>query len=150
RGWSMNGFATDRIRNVAVIGHSGSGKTTLVEALAMCGGLLSRAGRVEDGNTLSDHDPLEHQFHHSIWTSVVSLDWDGARINLLDAPGYLDFEGEVISALSAADSAIITVDGSAGVEAGTEAAWANADLLGVAARVFAVTRLDREHANWDN
>ena len=145
----MTGIATDRIRNIALIGHSGAGKTSLIEAMALAAGVIGRAGRVEDGNTLSDHDALEHQFHHSIWTSLVSLEWDSARLNLLDAPGYIDFEGEVVSALAAADAALVAVDASAGVEAGTEAAWQNAERLDVRPRAFVVTRLDREHANWD-
>ncbi len=83
------------IRNVVLVGHSGSGKTTLVEALAQTAGALNRAGRVEDGGTVSDHDEIEQRRHRSVQLSLVPVGWDGYKVNLIDTPGYADFVGEL-------------------------------------------------------
>ena len=139
---------TEQIRNVAVIGHQGAGKTTIVEALAFATGKTTRIGRVEDGNTVSDFDPDEHRRGLSVNTSVVSLEHDDVRINLLDAPGYADFIGEAAAAAAVADAAILVVDAASGVQVGTEVAWRMAGKRGIP-RVVAVTRLDRENANWE-
>ena len=139
---------TEQIRNVAVIGHQGAGKTTIVEALAFATGKTTRIGRVEDGNTVSDFDPDEHRRGLSVNTSVVSLEHDDIRINLLDAPGYADFIGEAAAAAAVADAAILVVDAASGVQVGTEVAWRMAGKRGIP-RVVAVTRLDRENANWE-
>uniref|UniRef100_UPI002458286B GTP-binding protein n=2 Tax=Nocardia TaxID=1817 RepID=UPI002458286B len=85
----------ERIRNVALVGHSGAGKTTLVEALALAGGALDRAGRVEDGTSLSDYDEIERRRHRSVQVSVVPVGWRETKINLIDTPGYADFVGEL-------------------------------------------------------
>ncbi|MCX4413505.1 elongation factor G-like protein EF-G2 [[Kitasatospora] papulosa] len=99
----------DSVRNVALVGHSGSGKTTLVEALALTAGALNRAGRVEDGATVSDHDETEQRRRRSVELSLVPVDWEGHRINLLDTPGYADYVGEVRAGLRAADAALFVV-----------------------------------------
>ena len=87
------------VRNVVLVGHSGSGKTTLVEALALTAGAVNRAGRVEDGGTVSDYDEIEHRQQRSVQLSLVPVDWDGIKINLLDTPGYADFVGELRAGL---------------------------------------------------
>ena len=117
-------YTTDKIRNVVVLGHGGSGKTTLVEALAYQSGATSRMGKVADGNTISDFDKEEAKRQFSISTAVVPVLFEGTKINFIDTPGYLDFVGEVEEALSAADAAVIVVNGKAGVETGTERAMA--------------------------
>ena len=119
----MNVYTTDKIRNVVLLGHSGSGKTSLVEAMAYLAGITSRMGKTDDGNTISDYGKEEQKRHFSIATSVIPLEWDGVKINILDTPGYFDFVGEVEEAMSAADAAIIVVNGKAGVEVGTQRAW---------------------------
>ncbi|MEU3505065.1 GTP-binding protein, partial [Streptomyces hundungensis] len=81
------------LRNVVLVGHSGSGKTTLVEALALAAGAVTRAGRVEDGATVSDYDEIEHRQQRSVQLSLVPVEWGGFKINLLDTPGYADFVG---------------------------------------------------------
>ena len=91
----MDVYATDKIRNVAVLGHGGAGKTTLVEALAYSTGLISRMGKITDGNTISDFDKEEAKRSFSISTSLIPLEWNGVKINFLDTPGYFDFVGEV-------------------------------------------------------
>lgn len=143
----MEQYTPDRVRNVALVGHSKSGKTTLAEAMLLASGAITRLGRVEDGTTVSDFDEEERQHGYSIGTSLLTLEWDGHRIDLLDTPGYADFEGEVVSAIAAADIAIVTVDAVAGIEGGTDAAWEHLERRGVPTRLFAITRTDRENAN---
>lgn len=119
----MNVYTTDKIRNVVLLGHGGSGKTSLVEAMAYLSGITSRMGKISDGNTVSDFGKEEQKRHISISTSIVPIEWEGVKINILDTPGFFDFVGEVEEAVSAADAAIIVVSGKAGVEVGTEKAW---------------------------
>ncbi len=119
----MNVYTTDKIRNVCLLGHGGSGKTSLVEAVAYLSGITSRMGKVTDGNTVSDYGKEEQKRQFSISTSVIPIEWEGHKINILDTPGYFDFVGEVEEALSAAGAAIIVVNGKAGIEVGTLKAW---------------------------
>lgn len=145
----MKAYASDDLRNVVLMGHGGSGKTTLAEAMLFVSGALSRMGKVEDRNTVSDFDEQEHQHHYSISTSLIPVEWAGTKLNVLDTPGYPDFEGEAVAAASAADGAVITVDAVAGIQSGTEVAWEHADQAGIRPRFFVVTRLDRENADFD-
>ena len=92
-----------------LVGHSGSGKTTLVEALALTAGAVNRAGRVEDGGSVSDYDEIEHRQQRSVQLSLVPVEWGGIKINLLDTPGYADFVGELRAGLRAADAALFVV-----------------------------------------
>lgn len=119
----MNVYTTDKIRNVCLLGHGGSGKTSLVEAMAYLSGITSRMGKVTDGNTVSDYGKEEQKRQFSISTSVIPIEWEGHKINILDTPGYFDFVGEVEEALSAAGAAIIVVNGKSGIEVGTLKAW---------------------------
>ncbi|HOO28651.1 MAG TPA: GTP-binding protein, partial [Lachnospiraceae bacterium] len=119
----MNVYTSDKIRNVVLLGHGGCGKTTLVEAMAYLSGITSRMGKTNDGNTISDYDKEEQKRQFSIGTSVVPIEWDSYKINLLDTPGYFDFVGEVEEAVSAAAAAVIVISGKAGIEVGTEKAW---------------------------
>ena len=144
----MNAYTSEQLRNVVLLGHSGAGKTMLGEAMLFASGVTNRLGRVEDGNTVSDYDPEEHARTYSISLSMLPVEWAGQRLNIIDTPGYADFIGEVVSGLAAADSALITVDASSGIEAGAELAWDQAEARGLP-RFIAVTRMDREHANFD-
>lgn len=119
----MNIYTTDKIRNVVLLGHGGSGKTSLAEAFGYLSGITSRMGKVDDGNTLSDYSKEEQKRHFSISTSVIPIEWEGYKINIIDAPGYFDFVGEVEEAVSAAGAAIIVVNGKSGIEVGTQKAW---------------------------
>ena len=119
-------FNTKQIRNVALLGHGSSGKTSLAEAMLYFAKCSDRLGKTGDGNTVSDYDPEEIKRKFSLYSSVVNIEWNGGKINVLDTPGFLDFTGEVLSALRVADSALIMVDAKAGVEVGTEIAWDNA------------------------
>ena len=143
----MKVYKTQDIRNVVILGHGGCGKTTLVEAMAYATGVTSRQGKVDDGNTISDYDKEEIKRKFSISTSVVPIEWDFWKINLLDTPGYLDFIGETEEALSVADAAIIVVSAKAGVEAGTQKAWNFCEKFDVPRAIF-VTDMDDEHADY--
>ena len=105
----MNVYTTDKIRNVVLLGHGGCGKTSLVEAMAYLSGKITRMGKVEDGNTISDYDKEEINRLFSINTSIVPILWEDNKINILDTPGYFDFIGETEEAVSVADAAIIVV-----------------------------------------
>lgn len=122
-GSKMKGYSSDKVRNVVLLGHGGCGKTTFIEAALLATGVTKRLGRVEDGNTVSDYDKMEIEKKFSINTTLVPVEYKGYKYNFLDTPGFFDFEGEVISALSTAGAAIIMVDAAEGVQVGTEKAW---------------------------
>ena len=143
----MAKFQNNQIRNIAIMGHGGSGKTSLTEALLFRTKATSRLGRVEDGTSVSDWDSEEQRRQISINLSVIPIEYDNVRINFLDTPGYLDFAGEVISALHVAEGALILVDAVAGAEVGTELAWDRVVELGKP-RVFFVNKMDRENASF--
>ncbi len=145
----MNIYTTDKIRNVVLLGHGGAGKTSLVESMAYLAGITSRMGKVEDGNTVSDFGKEEQKRKISISTSVVPIEWDGMKINMLDTPGYFDFIGEAEEAISAADAAIIVVSGKAGVEAGTEKAWELCEKYKLPRMIY-VTDMDVDNASFKN
>ena len=145
----MNVYTTDKIRNVVLLGHGGSGKTSLVESMAYLAGITSRMGKVEDGNTISDFGKEEQKRQISISTSVVPIEWNGIKVNVLDTPGYFDFIGEVEEAISAADAAIIVVSGKAGVEAGTERAWELCEKYKLPRMIY-VTGMDVDNASFKN
>ena len=143
----MNIYTTDKIRNVVLLGHGGAGKTSLVEAMAYLSGITSRMGKVVDGNTVSDFGKEEQKRKFSISTSVVPIEWEGVKINILDTPGFFDFVGEVEEAVGAADAAIIVVSGKAGVEVGTQKAWELCDKYKLPRMVF-VTDMDIDNASY--
>lgn len=144
----MNVVATDKIRNVALVGHGGAGKTTLTEALLYVAGAIPRMGRVEDGNTVCDFDPEEHKRAISVSLALAPFDFEGVKVNVLDTPGYADFVGDVSAALRVADLAIFVVSAVEGVEVQTETAWRIAQDRGMARAIF-VNKLDRERASFE-
>ena len=143
----MKVYRTDEIRNVVLLGHGGSGKTSLAEAMAYVSGATNRMGKIADGNTISDFDKEEQKREFSISTSLVPIEWEKAKINILDTPGYFDFVGEVEEAVSAADAAVIVVSGKAGVEVGTEKAWELCDKYKLPRMVY-VTEMDVDDASF--
>ncbi|MBT3151997.1 elongation factor G-like protein EF-G2 [Streptomyces sp. CHD11] len=136
------------VRNVVLVGHSGSGKTTLVEALALTAGAVNRAGRVEDGGTVSDYDDIEHRQQRSVQLSLVPLSWDGIKINVLDTPGYADFVGELRAGLRAADAALFVVSASDGVDGSTRMVWDECATVGMP-RAIVVTHLEAARADFE-
>ncbi|MCH5269785.1 MAG: elongation factor G [Lachnospiraceae bacterium] len=143
----MKVYTTDKIRNVVLLGHGGSGKTSLAEAMAYLSGITSRMGKVEDGNTVSDYSKEEQKRQFSISTSVIPVEWEGYKINILDAPGYFDFVGEVEEAVSAAGAAIIVVNGKSGIEVGTEKAWELCEKYKLPRFIY-VTNMDVDNASF--
>lgn len=144
----MKEYTTERLRNIALVAHGGAGKTMMAEAFLHFTGATTRMGRVEDGTTTSDYDEEEIKRKISLYTSVVPVEYRDCKINVLDAPGFTDFVGEMISALSVADGAIILVDAVAGVEVGTELAWNYADAFNLP-RFIVINKMDRENANFN-
>jgi elongation factor G len=142
----MKEYTTEFIRNVALVGHGSSGKTMMAESFLHFSGAITRMGKVEDGSTVSDFDDEEIRRSLSLYTSVLPVEHKKTKINILDAPGYTDFVGEVISAISVSDSALVLVDSLAGVEVGTEIAWRYCDQFNLP-RAVVVNKMDRDNAN---
>lgn len=144
----MGRIGTDRLRNVALVGHGGSGKTSLAEAMLFFAGVTSRQGRVEEGNTVTDYDPEEIKRHVSISVAFAPFEWNGYKLNILDTPGYFDFVGEVVSSLRVADAGMVVLDAVGGVEVGTEKVVGFLD-GGELPRLYYINKMDRENANFD-
>ncbi|MBQ7063618.1 MAG: elongation factor G [Firmicutes bacterium] len=145
----MKGYYADTIRNIVLLGHGGSGKTTFLEAALLASGAISRVGKVEDGNTVSDFDKIEIEKGNSIYTSIVPVEYDKTKINFLDTPGVFDFVGEVNSAIKAAEAAAIFVDAFSGIQVGTEKAWTICKNNNIP-RFFVVNKIDKENVHLDN
>jgi len=144
----MKVYTSDKIRNIALLGHGGSGKTMLAEAMIHATGATNRLGRVEDGTTVADWDEEEINRTQSINTSLVPCEWKGNKINVLDTPGYPDFVGEVIGALRVTEAALVVIDAVSGVEVGTELAWQYLEQAKRPRFIF-INKMDRDNANFD-
>jgi elongation factor G len=145
---SAREYSTDRIRNVAVLGHGGSGKSTLVDALSFVAGTSRRLGDVEAGHclTMTTEEELSHGI--SMQLTPAYAEWMDHKINLIDTPGYLDFTGDAIAAARVADAAVIVVGATSGVEVGTETVWRYVEARGIP-RVIFVSMMDKEHADFE-
>ncbi|MBQ7346371.1 MAG: elongation factor G [Clostridia bacterium] len=143
----MAKIETKNIRNIALLGHGGSGKTSLAEAMLFITGETDRLGNTAAGNTVCDYDAEEAARKISISAAVAPMMWKNVKINVIDTPGYLDFSGEVLQAMRVADSAIIVVDGKAGIEVGTELAWDYAEAAGLP-RAFFINKFDDNEARF--
>ncbi len=144
----MREYKGSEIRNIAVVGHGASGKTSLVDALAFVSGSSKRHGSVKDGTALTDHAAEEIERGYSINVGCAYAEWQDTKINLLDTPGYLDFQGDAVAGLAAADGALCVIPATSGVEVGTERMFREA----VRSRdpvLFVVTMMDKEHADFD-
>lgn len=144
----MKSYASEAIRNVALISHGGAGKTSLTEALLFTSGAINRQGNIEAGTTTTDYDPDEIKRQVTINVGLAPLEWGGVKINLLDTPGYFDFIGDLIGALRVADCCAVVVCAVSGVEVGTEKVWQYADDFELPRLVF-MNKLDRENADFD-
>ena len=148
RNKTMAQYNTKQIRNIALAGHGGSGKTSLAEAMLFVSGGTDRLGNVPDGNTVFDYDQEEQVRKFSLTASMAPIYWKDVKINVIDTPGYLDFEGEVNQAARVADSVVICVDGKAGLEVGAELAWDKAVAAGVP-RAFFINKCDNYDAHFN-
>lgn len=143
----MKSYPTENIRNIVLVGHGGAGKTSLAEALLFRSGAITRMGKTTDGNTVCDFDEEEIRKGISISTALAPIEWDGHKINILDAPGYADFIGEMRAAMRVADLAVFVVSGVEGLEVQTQVAWNYAEELGLP-RIIFVNKLDRENSSF--
>ncbi len=147
KGEWMKSYPTENIRNIVLVGHGGSGKTSLTEAMLFCSGATTRLGKLTEGNTVSDFDEEEIRKGVSISTALAPIEWQDHKINILDAPGYADYIGELRAAMRVADLAVFVVSGVEGLEVQTQVAWNYATELGLP-RVIFVNKLDRENSSF--
>lgn len=142
----MKEYKTEHVRNIALVSHSGAGKTTLVERLLFDTKVLTRMGSVQSGTTAMDFEEEEVERTASINTAIAPIEWKGIKANLLDTPGYVDFVGEVLSALKVAEAAVVVVEAVAGVEVGSELVWQYAAERDMP-RLLLINKMDRENVN---
>lgn len=143
----MATFDTAHVKNIALLGHSGSGKTTLAESMIFEAGLINRRGSVREANTVSDYTELEKERGNSVFSTLLHTTWRGYKINIIDTPGYDDFVGEVISALRVADTGVMLLNATAGVEVGTDIIWDYTEQFKTP-MIFAANKLDHENADY--
>jgi elongation factor G len=141
-------FDTSHVKNIVLLGHAGCGKTTLAECMLYEAGVTSRRGSVQENNTMGDYHELEQERGNSIFSKLMHVKWRGFKINVLDTPGYDDFVGEVLSALRVADTGIMILNGTAGVEVGTDIIWEYTEKFRTPV-IFAINKLDHDKADFD-
>ena len=144
----MKNYQTSKIRNLALVGHSGAGKTSLTESLLLKTGVIDKKGRIENGNTVSDYEKQEKKRNISLQTSIIPIEYNDFKLNFIDSPGFFDFEGEVLQALRAAESALFVIDGEKGIEVGTEKYWKYTQKINLPSVIF-INKLDKENANFN-
>ncbi|HRE49218.1 MAG TPA: elongation factor G [Aggregatilineales bacterium] len=144
----MKEYTTEFIRNVALAGHQGSGKTSLIEALLFTTGAATRMGSITEGNTVSDYDDDEKARQLSLNTSIIPIEFDNHKINLMDTPGYTDFQGEMKNAIRVCDCVVVAVDAVSGPQVGTELAWQFADEFNQPL-IVVINKINRENASYE-
>ena len=145
----MKVYQTNEIKNIALLGSSGSGKTTLVEAMLFESGLIKRRGSVAAKNTVSDYFPVEQEYGYSVFSTVLHVEWNNKKLNIIDCPGSDDFVGSTVTALNVTDTAIILLNGQYGVEVGTQNHFRYTEKLNKPV-IFLVNQLDNEKCDYDN
>lgn len=143
----MKNYKVDKIRNIALLGHGGSGKTTLVESILNSLEYTTRMGKVTEGNTVADYDKEEIARQFSIGTSIIPVEWNNSKYNILDTPGYFDFVGDVFGALRVVGGAVILVDASSGIEVGTEKAWTFTEKRNMPKIIF-LNKMDKDNVDY--
>ena len=144
----MATYDSNHVKNIALLGHPGSGKTTLAESMLFEAGLIKRRGSVLTKNTVSDYHELETERESSVFASLMHTVWRDYKINIIDTPGYDDFSGELISALRVADTGLMILNATAGVEVGTDVIWEYTDKFKTPT-LFVVNQLDKDDADFD-
>lgn len=144
----MKNYSSDKIRNIAFVSHGGAGKTSFVEACAYNAKIVERMGKVTDGNTISDYEAEEIKRGISINLSIVPIEWNNTKINIIDTPGYFDFVGEVISALRVVESALVFIDAISGIQVGTEKVVSYLNEFNLPYGIV-ISKMDRENINFD-
>jgi len=143
----MKEYKTEKLRNIALVSHGGAGKTSLAEAMLFHTGAVNRMGKTDEGNSISDYEEEEIRRKQSLSTSILPIEFQDHKINVLDTPGFMDFVGEPISALWVCEGAILLVDSVAGIEVGTEVMWDTCEEFGLP-RCVVITKMDRDNANF--
>ncbi|NLY11886.1 MAG: elongation factor G [Firmicutes bacterium] len=143
----MKTYPTDSLRNVALLSHSGAGKTSLAEAMLFLAKMTNRLGKVDDGTSILDYDPEEVKRSISINLATAPIEWKNHKINVLDTPGYFDFAGDAIASVRVADSALLVVCASSGLEVGTEKSWEYVSQAELPSMIF-INKMERENANF--
>ena len=144
----MKNYAPADIRNFAVVGHASSGKTMLCESMLMCGGVISRMGRIADGSTVSDYHISEKNRQISVSASLLHTEWMGKKLNIIDTPGYLDFISEGLGALRVGDFALVVIHAQHGIGVGTDRVWDYATRYGIP-KMIVVNGVDKENVDFD-
>ncbi|MBO6011342.1 MAG: GTP-binding protein, partial [Oscillospiraceae bacterium] len=142
-------YSTDKIRNVALLGHGNSGKTTLAESMLFVTGAIDRQGKVPDGNTVCDYDAEEIKRQITISTAIAPVEFGGCKINVLDCPGYFDFVGEVACAIRAVEAGVILITAKDGISVGAERTWKTLKAANLPT-MFCVSKIDEEHGDFDS
>ena len=145
----MKVYQTNEIKNIALLGSSGSGKTTLVEAMLFESGVIKRRGSIAAKNTVSDYFPVEQEYGYSVFSTVLHVEWNNKKLNIIDCPGSDDFVGSTVTALNVTDTAIILLNGQYGVEVGTQNHFRYTEKLNKPV-IFLVNQLDNEKCDYDN
>lgn len=145
----MKEYGAEAIRNIALIGHGGSGKTSLSEVLLFAAGEINRIGTISEGNTISDYNPTEIEKQISITTSLLHLEWNNTKINILDTPGYTDFIGEVKASMRVCDTAVMLLKSAEGVEVGSETTGIFVDEYGLPSAII-INKIDNEHSRFED
>ena len=145
----MKVYQTNEIKNIALLGSSGSGKTTLVEAMLFESGVIKRRGSIAAKNTVSDYFPVEQEYGYSVFSTVLHVEWNNKKLNIIDCPGSDDFVGSTVTALNVTDTAIILLNGQYGVEVGTQNHFRYPEKLNKPV-IFLVNQLDNEKCDYDN
>ena len=145
----MKNYSTENIINFALGGHASTGKTMLAEAMAFNAGVTNRMGTIEDGNTISDYHHDEIKGQHSVSSSLLNFEWEGRKLNIIDTPGYLDFQGEVKAAMHVADFAAVVINAVNGIEVGTELVYEYATKDYTLPQLIIINMLDRENVDFD-
>jgi len=143
----MKEYKTEKLRNIALVSHGGAGKTSLAEAMLFHTGAVNRMGKTDEGNSISDYEEEEIRRKQSLSTSILPIEFQDHKINMLDTPGFMDFVGEPISALWVCEGAMLLVDSVAGIEVGTEVMWDTCEEFGLP-RCVVITKMDRDNANF--
>jgi elongation factor G len=142
----MPNYRTEDIRNIALVGHTGCGKTTLTEALLARAGAIGEAGSIERGSTVTDHDPLEHEYQSSLDSAIASLDFDGVHVNIIDTPGFPDFRGPTLAGMAAAETSAIVINAHNGIELSTRRLMRRAKQRRLC-RMIIVNKIDQENVD---
>ena len=144
----MATYDSNHVKNIALLGHAGCGKTTIAECMLFEAGISKRRGSIATRNTVSDYHELETERQSSVFSSLMHTPWKDYKINIIDTPGYDDFVGELISALRVADTGVMVLNASAGVEVGTDVIWEYTDTFKTPT-IFIINQLDKDEADFD-